>query len=118
MKIITGSINYTLEIDPTGDKHSLSYDNKMENDIAALMISAQTLTVQLGQWKEYQKKVSGPDKKKVGANISQIADALRGVKPLMNALLDNYEGYIAYQNEMAAKQADFNVEQGVTPKDL
>jgi|SRR6185369_5091886 len=116
MKIITGSINYTLEIDPSGQKHSLSYDNKMENDIAALMISAQTLTVQLGQWKKMKAEMSGPDKNKVGANISLIADALRGIKPLMNALLDTYEDYIAYQHEIAAKQADFNVEQGITPK--
>lgn len=117
MTHISGNINYELDIDPTGEKHGLSYDNKMENDIVGLMIAAQVLTVHLGQWKEHKAKLSGIDKKKVGAIIHSIGEALRGVKPLMTELLNSYDGYIAYQHSVSLKQAAFNQEQGVSPKE-
>jgi len=95
---VKGSMNYTLEIDPSGEKHGMSYDNKIENDIAALMVASQVLTVQLGQWKDFKKKCdSSADKKKAGSNIALIADALRGIKPLMHALLNTYEDYKKHQ---------------------
>lgn len=103
MKEVKGSIEYVLTIDPTGEKHSLSAVNSLENDIVSLMISSQALTVQLGMWKEHKKKATGQDKVKAASNISQIAAALRGIKPLMNGLLNTYEGYKEYEAKIKSE---------------
>ncbi len=117
MSEIKGSINYTLTIDPTGQQHGLSYDNKLENDIVGLMVASQVLTVQLGQWKEYKKK-EGIDKKKVGSNIALIAGALRSIRPIMLALLDSYDDYVAHQEDMSSKETEILKQQGLIPNEL
>ena len=117
MTTITKSLNYTLEIDPTGEKHSISYENSIENDIASLMVSAQVLTVQLGQWKEYKKSAKGEDKKKASKNISEVAAALRGIKPLMNALLNTYDDYMAHQAFEEAQKKTALQESGLLPNE-
>ncbi|MFA7289600.1 MAG: hypothetical protein WC055_12055 [Melioribacteraceae bacterium] len=117
MKQITGKIDYVLEIDPNGDKHGLSYSNSIESDIVGLMISAQVLTVQLGQWKEHKKGLQGEHKKKVGAIISTIADALRGIKPLMTELLDSYDDFIAHQNQLAQMESEVLTDMNILPKE-
>ncbi len=117
MSEIKGSINYTLTIDPTGQQHGLSYDNKLENDIVGLMVASQVLTVQLGQWKEYKKK-EGIDKKKVGSNIALIAGALRSIRPIMLALLDSYDDYVAHQEDMSSKETEILKQPGLIPNEL
>lgn len=117
MTTITKSLNYTLEIDPTGEKHGISYENSIESDIASLMIAAQVLTVQLGQWKEYKKAAAGEGKKKASKNISDVAAALRGIKPLMNALLNSYDEYMAYQAQMEAEKKEMLQQNGMIPKE-
>lgn len=114
MSEIKGTINYTLTIDPTGEQHGLSYDNKLENDIVGLMVASQVLTVQLGQWKEY-KKQSGIDKKKVGSNIALIGGALRSIRPIMLAILDSYDYYIAHQEDLSSKEVELLKQQGLIP---
>lgn len=92
---VKGSMNYTIRIDPSGENnHGISFDSNIENDIAALMIAAQALTIQSGQWKKFKKDCkSTTDKKAAGSNISLLADAIRGVKHLTIALCNTYEGF-------------------------
>lgn len=117
MTKITGIINYTLEIDPTDEQHKLSYDNKFENDIVALMMSSQVLTIQLGQWKEYKKIETDSKKKKyAGKRIADCASALRAIKPLMLDLLNTYDDFVAHQAQIAAEKLNEFVQQGVEPK--
>lgn len=107
---VKGSMNYTLLIDNSGEEnHGMTYDNSIENDIVSLMVASQALTVQLGQWKEYKKKCTKPqDKKAAGSNIALLAAAIRGVKPLTNALLNTYEDYKKAMTEQSVKALSEN----------
>ena len=116
MTQIKGTINYTLDIDPKGEEHGLIYENKMENDIAGIMIAAQVLTVQLGQWKEYKKQEKA-DKKKASHNIATIATGLRAIKPLMHSLLNTYDEFKEYQENAAKEQIEMLTNMGVLPKE-
>lgn len=116
LTIIEGTINYKLEIDPEGQKHGLSYENKFENDIAGVMIACQVLTVQLQQWKTY-KKEKGADTKKAGSNIANIASGLRSIKPLMHSLLDTYDEFKEYQDMMAKAKLEELQASKVEPKE-
>ena len=116
MTEVKGTMNYTLRIDPTEEgNHGISFDSSIENDIAALMVAAQALTVQSGQWKEFKKKcTSSEDKKKAGANIALMGDALRGIKPLTTALCNTYEGFKKAMAEQSVSDLKGN-EQDVKP---
>ena len=106
MTTVEGKMNYVLEIDPTGEKHGLKYDNNMENDIACLMVAAQVLNIHLNAQHEFKKQVKAPsDKKNIAKNISILANALRGVKPVMHSLLNSYDSY----KEHLAKQSVSNL---------
>lgn len=117
MSEITGTIDYVLNIDPTGQKHTLDVPNTIEGDIVALMMAATTLTHKLHQQKELKKTLSGPNKRAVSENIANISAALRGLKPVMDSLCDAYYPYKQHQEELLNQQkAEDLTEQGILPK--
>jgi len=97
-KEVKGTINYTLTIDPKGEDHSISYEDSIENGIAALMMATHTLGTQLEHQKEYKKKASSKvNKDAIGANINKISAAIRGVQVLQQAILNNYLEFKEHQ---------------------
>jgi len=106
MTEVKGTMNYVLQIDPSGEKHGMSYDNNMQNDIACLMVAAQVMTIHLQAQKDYKKNSKNPsDRKAIAKNISLIADGLRGLKPLMNSLLNTYDDYQEYLTKQSVSDS-------------
>lgn len=90
---VEGQINYEMLINEPKGQHGIGYESSLDSNLAALMIAAQAMDVNLGMLKEQKKLVDGPQKKIISKSISEMSLVLRGLNKFAMSICDSYEDY-------------------------
>lgn len=89
---IQGNIDYEMLVnEPSGN--GIAYQSTVDNDLAGLMIAAQTVENNLNLLKDYKKEVKGKDKVLVAKNISEMSVLLSSLNKLTYSLFEHYEHF-------------------------
>ncbi len=92
---VEGQINYEMLINEPKGQHGIGYESSLESNLAAIMIAAQAIDVNLEMLKEQKKLVTGPQKKAVAKSISEMSLVLRGLNKIAFNICESYEDYQA-----------------------
>jgi hypothetical protein len=97
---VEGQINYEMLINEPAGQHGIGYESSLDSNLAALMIAAQAMDVNLNMLKEQKKLVAGPQKKIISKSISEMSLVLRGLNKFAMSICESYEDY---QKEISQK---------------
>lgn len=95
---IEGNIGYEMNVDK--DNAGIAYEANINTDLAALLISAQSLQNALEGNKRMKKEAADPNiKKAIGRNISEISRGLASINRLAYTMIVNYDKLVKLQTK-------------------
>lgn len=105
-----GTIEYELLInEPEG--HGVVYKSNIDTDLAALLITCQTLQHSLESNKELKNGASGQQRAAIAKNISSISVALSELNKLTYSICQHYEEYQKHLQEHFAAEEQVKKEE-------
>lgn len=91
---LEGQIGYEMLINEPKGQHGIGYQSNIENDLASMMMAAQSIDINLQMLREKKKESKGEDKKMYAKSISEMSVLLRGLNKIIMTIANNYEPYI------------------------
>lgn len=92
---VEGQISYEMLINEPKGQHGIGYESSLESNLAAIMIAAQAIDVNLNMLKEQKKQLPSAQKKIVAKSISEMSLVLRGLNKFAMSICESYEDYQA-----------------------
>jgi hypothetical protein len=110
---ITGKIEYEIIKDDSGN-FTVKYETTVENEMAAMAMTLETLEHAIASGIVAKKKASGRMKQVISGQVDRFTKAKSGLEILSNIVFANYEGFI---EKTVKHESDFFTAE-VTKKDL